>query len=82
MIQVDLKKINIVILEVISKYDSAVKLSDCTVSDDDYNKIMQSLNVKQNELCNHVIHGIQKREEPKYIFFEGGAGVGKTQVAK
>ena len=51
------------------------------MTDDEYNKIMQSLNVKQNEVCNHVIHWIQRREELIHSFIEDGAGVGK-KVAK
>ena len=62
------------------KYDATVDFSGFTMMHDGYNKIMQSLNVKQNELCNHVIHWKQTREEPMHIFTEGVAGVGKTTM--
>ena len=55
------------------KYDTAVDFSGFTMTGDNYNKIMQSLNVKQNGLCNYLIHWIQTREEPMNIFIEGGA---------
>ena len=44
-------------------------------------KLMQSLNLKQNELCTHVLQAIDTQNDPIHIFIEGGAGVGKTQVA-
>ena len=43
---------------------------------------MQSLNKKQSELCAHIMTWIQTKTEAMHIFIEGGAGVGKTRVAK
>ena len=43
---------------------------------------MQSLNLRQSEICAHVMQWIQTRTEPMHIFTEGGAGVGKTKTAK
>ena len=45
-----------------AKYNTALDLSGFTMTDD-YNKIMQSLNGKKNEVCNHVMHWVQTREE-------------------
>ena len=53
-----------------AKYNTTVDFSGFRITDE-YNKIMQSLNVKQNELCDYVIHWIQRREEPMLIFIEG-----------
>ena len=52
------------------------------MSDKDYVEFMQSLNLRQSEICAHVMQWIQTRTEPVHIFIEGGAGVGKTKAAK
>ena len=69
-------------LGIIIKYSEPVDFPGFTMTDDDYNKIMQPLNVKQNELCNDVIYLIHTREESMHIFVEGDARVGKAQVAE
>ena len=38
-------------------------------------KLMQSLNLKQNELCTHVLQAIDTQHDPIHIFIECGAGV-------
>ena len=43
---------------------------------------MHSLNQKQSELCTCIIQSIDTQTDPLYIFIEGGACVGKTQLAK
>ena len=50
--------------------------------DEEYVKLMQSLNLRQSEICAHVMQWIQTRTDPMHIFIEGGAGVGKTKAAK
>ena len=52
------------------------------MSDSEYRQLMQSLNQKQSELCAHIIQSLNTQTYPLYIFIEGGAGVGKTQLAK
>ena len=49
---------------------------------DDYNNILPSLNVKQGEMYCHVMHWIQRKEEPIYIFIENSAADKKTWPAK
>ena len=41
-----------------AKYNTAVDFSDFILAYADYNKIIQSLNVKHNDLGNHVINWI------------------------
>ena len=58
---------------------------DCscgTMQDKEYEKLMQSLNLEQSEICIHITEWIQTKNEPLHIFLEGGAGVRKTHVAK
>ena len=43
---------------------------------------MQSLNHRQSELCTHITLSVDSQTNPVYIFIMGGAGVGKTKVAK
>ena len=50
--------------------------------DEEYVELMQSLNLRQSEICAHVMQWIQTRIEPMHIFIEGGAGVGKIKAAK
>ena len=58
---------------------------DCSsnkISDIEYRQLMQSLNQKQSKLCTHIIQSIDTQTDPLYIVIEGGAGVGKMQLAK
>ena len=48
------------------------------MSNDEYHKIMQILNLRQYELCVHVMHQLENNSEQMFLFIEGGAGVGKT----
>ena len=50
--------------------------------EEEYVELMQSLNLRQSEICAHVMQSIQTRTEPMHIFIEGGAEVGKTKAAK
>ena len=45
-------------------------------------QLMPSLNLKQSEMCAHVLKAVDTQNDQMCIFIEGGAGVGKTQVAK
>ena len=51
------------------------------MSDDDFRKIVRSLNRKQIEFFYHVLNSIKtSRDEALRLFLTGGAGVGKTTV--
>ena len=72
-------------------YDIGIELqSTCSVPpvettcimlpDEKYLTLLRSLNLRQREFFNHVIHWIQCKDEPIYAFLTGGAGVGKSVV--
>ena len=50
--------------------------------DDEYRHVVQTLNKEQKEFFYHVLHLIKTSEEAFYCFLSGGAGVGKSHVAK
>ena len=50
--------------------------------DEEYLSLLRSLNLRQREFSNHIIHCIKCRDEPIYAFLSGGAGVGKTIVIR
>ena len=50
--------------------------------DSEFRQLMQSLNIKQSELCTHMIQSIATQTDLLYMIIEGGAGVGKMQLAK
>ena len=52
------------------------------MQDKEYERLMQSLNLVQSEICIHIMEWTQTKSEPLHIFIEGGAGVGKTHIAK
>ena len=64
------------------KYATEVDCSTTPMADEEYTKLMQTLNLRQSEICAHVMQWIQTKTDPMYIFIEGGAGVGKTKAAK
>ena len=64
------------------KYAKEVDCSTTPMADEEYTKLMQTLNLRQSEICAHVMQWIQTKTDPIYIFIEGGAGVGKTRTAK
>ncbi|XP_069136358.1 uncharacterized protein [Argopecten irradians] len=59
---------------------SDVQTSPVRISEQQYHRLLQSLNCKQREFHNHVSHWIQHRDEPLYAFLTGGAGTGKSVV--
>ena len=63
-------------------YQMQVDYSGTKMTDSEYVQLMQSLNLKQSELCVHVLKAVDTQNDQMCIFIEGGAGVGKTQVAK
>ena len=50
------------------------------MTDDDFRKLVRSLNVKQMEFFYHVLKSIKTSDEALRLFLSGGAGVGKTTV--
>ena len=52
------------------------------IPDDQYLEIMRTLNFKQREFFNHVLHWLKTKDEPIYAFLSGGAGVGKSVLIR
>ena len=74
-------------------YDIGIELeSTCSVSrvettstmlpDEEYLSLIRSLNLRQREFFNNIIHCIKCRDEPIYVFLSGGAGEGKSVVIR
>ena len=59
-----------------------IEQSTNLLADDTYDKLLRSLNSKQEYFYNHVIHWIKTKDEPLYAFLSGGAGVGKSVVIR
>ena len=74
-------------------YDIGIELqSTCSVPpvettgimlpDEEYLQLLRSLNIRQREFFNHVVHWIKCKDEPIHAFLSGGAGVGKSVVIR
>ena len=63
-----------------TRYDTELDCSGIKMTDTEYAQLMQSLNLKQSDLCTHIIQATDAQTDPMYIFIEGGAGVGKHKV--
>ena len=74
-------------------YDIGIELqSTCSVPpvettgimlpDNEYLTLLRSLNLRQREFFNHIVHWIKCKDEPVYAFLTGGAGVGKSVVIR
>ena len=50
------------------------------ISNDEYCKLVRSLNEKQRQFFYHVLHSVKTSDEPLRLFLSGGAGVGKSTV--
>ena len=59
-----------------------VETTGIILPDEDYLSLLRSLNLRQREFFNHIIHCIKCRDEPIYAFLSGGAGVGKSGVIR
>ncbi|XP_062570615.1 uncharacterized protein LOC134232646, partial [Saccostrea cucullata] len=59
---------------------SETEMSAVRIPDQQYYKLLQSLNTKQREFYYHVTNWIQMGDEPLYAFLTGGAGAGKSVV--
>ena len=59
-----------------------IETTGIMLPDEDYLSLLRSLNLRQREFFNHIIHCIKCRDEPIYAFLSGGAGVGKSVVIR
>ena len=59
-----------------------VETSDIMLPNDEYLTLLRSLNLRQREFFNHIVHWIKCKDEPVYAFLTGGAGVGKSVVIR
>ena len=50
------------------------------LKDDDFRKLVQSLNIEQKEFFYHVLNSVRTGKMPLRLFLSGGAGVGKSTV--
>ncbi|XP_062609477.1 uncharacterized protein LOC134271261, partial [Saccostrea cucullata] len=56
--------------------------SSVRLPDDEYLKLVASLNLKQREFFNHVMQWIKCKQEPIHAYLSGGAGVGKSVLIR
>ena len=59
-----------------------VETSSILLPEDEYLQLLRSLNLRQREFFNHIVHWIKCKDEPVYAFLTGGAGVGKSVVIR
>ncbi|KAL5006836.1 hypothetical protein ScPMuIL_015642 [Solemya velum] len=60
-----------------------VTVTEQRMKDVDYHELLRSLNKKQREFFDHVIHWMKTRHnKPFHLFLTGGAGVGKSIVIR
>ena len=52
------------------------------MEDEQYYQLARSLNDRQREFFQHVLHWIKSKEDPLYAFLSGGAGVGKSVLIR
>lgn len=64
-----------------SEQDS-VEQSPIKLTDEQYFGLLQSLNTRQEEFHNHLIHKILYSDEQQLLVLHGGAGTGKSTVIK
>ena len=50
--------------------------------DEEYLRLLRSLNLRKREFFNHIFHWIKCRDEPIHAFLSGGAGAGKSVVIR
>ena len=58
-----------------------VQTTGILLPDDEYLKLC-SLNLRQREFFNYIVHWSKCKDEPVYAFLTGGAGVGKSVVIR
>ena len=59
-----------------------VETTGIMLPDEEYLTVLRSLNLRQREFFNHILHWIKCKDEPVYAFLTGGAGVGKSVVIR
>ena len=59
-----------------------VETNSILLPEEEYLGLLRSLNLRQREFFNHIVHWIKCKDEPVYAFLTGGAGVGKSVVIR
>ena len=59
-----------------------IEITGIMLPDEEYLTLLRSLNLRQREFFNHVVHWIKCKDEPFYAFFTGGPDVGKSVVSR
>ena len=55
-----------------------VETTDILLPDEEYLTLLRSLNLRQREFFNHIVHWIRCKDKHVYAFLTGGAGVRKS----
>ena len=63
-------------------FSATCRKTGILLPDDEYLTLLRSLNLRQREFFNHIVHWIKCKDEPVYAFLTGGAGVGKSVVIR
>lgn len=53
-----------------------VNVNENILSDVEYRALIRTLNTKQKQFYNHIVHWFKTKDAPMYAFLSGGAGVG------
>ena len=64
------------------KYAIEVDSSATLMANEEYKQLMQTLYLRQSEICAHVMQWIQTKIEPTYIFIEGWCRSWKNKGSK
>ena len=67
-------------IEIFPRCDDEEELVIKRMSDNNYYALVRSLNEKQRQFFNHVLHSVKTKDDPLRLFLSGGAGVGKSTV--
>ena len=59
-----------------------VETSGILYPDEEFLRLLRSLNLIQREFFNHIVHWIKCKDEPVYAFLTGSAGIGKSVVIR
>ena len=62
--------------------DVNVDILPTRIPEEEYLKLIRSLNDRQREFFLHVIHAVKSENSPLRLFLTGGAGVGKSVVVR
>ena len=59
-----------------------VETTGIMLPDEEYLTLLRSLNLRQREFFNHIVHWIKCKDEPVYAFLTGGTCEGKAVVIR